>query len=82
MKERMRFWLLSTQQPWADQPVGNPVGAGVEAVDVAADEVEVGPRGTTPSREYKDRRLLPPQISVWFPLHSILQPLEAGAPPF
>jgi hypothetical protein len=64
LKERIRFWLLSTQHPWADQPVGNPVGAGVVAVDVGPDEVGSGPLGTTPSTEYKERRLLPPQISV------------------
>ena len=80
--ERIRFWPLSTQHPWADQPVGNPVGTGVEAVDVMADPVELGALGKTPSREYTERRLLPPQISVWFPLQSILHPLEAGAPPF
>lgn len=64
MKDKIRFWSLSTQHPWADQPVGNPVGAGVVAVDVWADEVELGPLGVTPSREYRERRLLPPQISV------------------
>lgn len=82
LKERIRFWLLSTQHPWADQPVGNPVGAGAVAVGVRTVEVGSGPLGTTPSTEYREIRLLPPQISVWFPLHSILQPLEAGAPPF